>query len=333
MPHVTIIIATHNSARYLDRCLDAVAVQDYADFETIVVDSGSTDASALVAKRREAPGLRAVALGRNLGFAVANNEGAALAHGRWLATLNPDAFPRHDWLSSLVSATRRHPEAAMFGSTQLDAADGARLDGCGDCYHPFGLMWRGGHGWTIDALPAEGEVFSPCAAAALWRRDEFLAAGGFDARYFCYCEDVDLGFRLRMRGHRCIQVAGAVVEHVGAGSSGGNQDFMLYHGTRNRVWVFAKNMPWPLLLVMAPAHVAAAAAFLAGALYRGHARPVARGLRDALLKLPEVWSAREATGPARAWAVMQAMTWRLGPLLRRAPDVRPSAPLAAQHRQ
>ena len=56
----------------------------------------------------------------------------------------------------------------------------------------------------------EGEVFSPCAAAALYRRNVFLAVGGFDKAFFCYGEDVDLAFRLRLMGGRCMSVARAV---------------------------------------------------------------------------------------------------------------------------
>src|SRR3546814_17236622 len=66
---------------------------------------------------------------------------------------------------------------------------------------------------------------------------------------FCYLEDVDLGFRMRLSGHRCLQVVDARVHHVGGVSSGGDgSDFARYHGTRNHVWCFAKNMPLPLLL-------------------------------------------------------------------------------------
>lgn len=321
MPQISVVIVSYNSAAHLARCLDALAVQDYTDFETIVLDNGSTDGSAAIAAERASGRLRAIALGRNLGFAAANNEGAALARGSWLATLNPDAFPRADWLSALVAATERHPDAAMFGSTQIDAADPARLDGAGDCYHAIGVMWRGGHGWDVETLPGEGEVFAPCAAAALWRRDVFLAAGGFDARFFCYCEDVDLAFRLRAGGHRCVQVPSAVVEHVGGGSSAGAQDFMLYQGTRNRIWVYAKNMPWPLLLATAPAHLVAEAVLFGAAASRGRARAAWRGLCDGVAGLPLMIASRTVS-TRRMAALARAMTWRLGPLLRRGPDVR-----------
>jgi len=75
----------------------------------------------------------------------------------------------------------------------------------------------------------------------------FLDVGGFDQDFFAYLEDVDLGFRLRLRGLRCILVPQAVVHHVGSASSGKLSDFVVYHGHRNLVWTFFKDMPISLL--------------------------------------------------------------------------------------
>ena len=94
----------------------------------------------------------------------------------------------------------------------LRAHDPHRVDGTGDCYHVSGLVWRRDRGiLAASAHNESGEIFSPCAAAALYRREAFLEIGGFDEDFFCYLEDVDLGFRLRLQGHRCRYVANATV--------------------------------------------------------------------------------------------------------------------------
>ena len=80
-------------------------------------------------------------------------------------------------------------------------------------------------------------VRSPCAAAALYRRDAFMDAGGFDTSFFCYLEDVDLGFRLRLMGHRSTYVPEAVVEHIGSAMTGRRSDFSVYHGQIGRAHV------------------------------------------------------------------------------------------------
>ena len=101
----------------------------------------------------------------------ASNLGARGGTAPWIATLNPDAMPRPDWLAELRAATERYPWARMFGSTQIDANDPSRVDGFGDLLAAFGTAWRSGGGLPVSALPeSDREPFSPCAAAALYAR-------------------------------------------------------------------------------------------------------------------------------------------------------------------
>src|SRR5207245_813719 len=154
--------------------------------------------------------------------------------------------------------------------------------------------WRRDHGAPTSRTRAGQEVFSPCAAAALYRRGAFLEAGGFDERFFCYYEDSDLAFRLRLLGHRCLHVDDAVVHHVGSVTAGRTSDFTVYHSFRNQGWAFVKNMPAPLLWLYLPQHVLLNALQLLG--YRAAARPrvILRAKRGALrglarcLVLPDV---------------------------------------------
>src|SRR5262249_54470677 len=165
------------------------------------------------------------------------------------ALLNPDAIADPGWLEALLDAAARHPQAGAYASRMLLASEPERLDGAGDSYHTSGRAWRNGHLVRVDQWSAGGdEVFAPCAAAALYQRMAFEAVGGFDERYFCYFEDVDLGFRLRLKGYRPVYVPGAVVTHVSSGISGYRSDFAVYHCERNAVWTFLKNMAVPPLL-------------------------------------------------------------------------------------
>ncbi len=228
-----------------------------ADFEAVIVDNASTDGSAdnltLPDDR-----FRLICAGANLGFAAGNNLGARGCTAPWIATLNPDARPRPDWLDQLCRASERHAGVGVFGSTQLLGDDGRLIDGFGDVMSIYGLPWRGGHGQPVELLPAaDTEIFAPCAAAALYRRDLFEAEGGFDEAYFCYLEDVDLGFRLRLAGERCVQVRHAIVHHDASAITGRQSRFTLFHSYRNRLWLLAKTMPLPLLPLVVPLHVAA----------------------------------------------------------------------------
>jgi GT2 family glycosyltransferase len=178
---------------------------------------------------------------------------------------------------------------ASFASRQVLADHPEILDGTGDLYTVAGLAWRRHHGLPSANRGLEsGEVFGPCGAAALYRRDAFLEAGGFDRRFFCYFEDVDLAFRLRLRGHRCLYVADAVVHHVGSALSGYRSDFAVFHGQRNLVWTFAKNMPATLFIPYLPHHLLMNLASIGVLAARGQGWTAIRAKWAALMGLPAV---------------------------------------------
>ncbi len=326
---VRVLIVNYNGGAMLQSTVDALARQSDGDFEAVIVDNASTDGSA---DRLRLPDsrFRLLAAGRNLGFAAGNNLAARDWTGPWLATLNPDARPQPDWLAELRRATASYPDVVMFGSTQFNARDTALLDGCGDVLSIFGIPWRGGFGHPAASVPsADGETFSPCAAAALYRTDVFRANGGFDEAFFCYLEDVDLGFRLRLAGHRCIQLRRAVVEHVGSAASGRDSAFTLFHSYRNRVWLVAKNAPFPLALVMLPLHVAATAYLLWRTRRMQDSVTPFRGLWAGIRGLPAMLRARrKVQGERKAGnaAIARALNWHIADLRSRAIDVRLLAP-------
>ena len=127
-PLVTIVIVTWNSKNYLPRCLHALSAQTNKNFEILIIDNGSTDQEYLDVEG-EYPELRLIIkkINENLGFAVANNIGAHLACGKYLALLNTDAFPEPDWLEQLLKAAEDHPEFNFFvfaNSTNFNSTKG-----------------------------------------------------------------------------------------------------------------------------------------------------------------------------------------------------------------
>src|SRR5581483_304524 len=247
MPWVRIVIVNYNAGAMLQACVDALAQQTMADFEAVIVDNASA-VHPIAALRLPDGRFDVRQAGGNIGFAAASNLGAKGAMTPWIATLNPDTQPKPCWLAELRAATERYDWATMFGSTQLAMECPDIVDGFGDVLSAFGSAWRSGNGRSVRELPdTDCEVFSPCAAAALYARPSFEREGGFDASFFCYLEDVDLGLRLRLRGERGVQVRRAEVLHAGSAISGHLSDFSVFHSYRNRVWLFAKDVPWPLL--------------------------------------------------------------------------------------
>src|SRR4029079_9844925 len=135
---VLVIIVNYNSGALLVRSVDSMKRQSFADYRLVVVDNASKDDS-LALLRVNHPDVEVLPAGANLGFAAANNLAVRTFPGsRWIALLNPDAFPEPDWLQSLVDAARNHSDVAAFASRTIDASDGELLDGAGDAYHISG---------------------------------------------------------------------------------------------------------------------------------------------------------------------------------------------------
>lgn len=306
MASVDVVIVNYNSGPWLRKVLAGLHGQTYREFRTIIVDNGSTDGS-LEDQPAGETSIEVIHARRNLGFAAGNNLAIRdRVNAPWLALLNPDAVPRPEWLERLMAAAERHAEYNFFGCRMLDAKEPRRLDGIGDVYHVSGLSWREGQGCAhVPAYERVEEIFSPCAAAALYRTQDVVNAGLFDEDFFCYSEDVDLGFRLRLRGGRCLYVPDAVVEHAGSASTGAGSDFQLYHGHRNLAWTFVKNMPGWLFWFYLPYHLLANCYSVVVFTLRGRHRPLWRAKLDAIKGLPKVWMKRRQIQALRTSSALE----------------------------
>lgn len=315
---VSVVVVAYQSGRLLAGCLASLKAQT-VPCEVILVDNASTDGAAEAAAKDADVFLRN---GENLGFAAAVNQGAKAASGRWLALLNPDAAAEPDWLERMLAAAEANPRVRSFGCRQLMAEDTTKLDGLGDVMAGAGFPFRGGYRQPDPGDVAAGWAFSACGGAMLVDRALFLEMGGFDERLFCYCEDVDFGYRLQLIGEPTLIVPDAVVRHVGGAASGGpRSDFAVWHGTRNRLWVFVKDTPPLLFWLTLPLHLAATAVLFARHATKGELRTPWRGFWTGVKDLRVALDARrEAQGSRKvgSLAIARAMTWNpLDLMLRR----------------
>jgi GT2 family glycosyltransferase len=301
---VAVIVVNFNAGCFLWPCLEALEEQTSPADRIILVDNGSTDGSMEGVGARF-PGVEIQTLPENTGFAGANNSAMALVEDcQWVALLNPDTRAAPDWLARLRSAVQRNAGVSMFSSRLVDAYNPGRLDGTGDCYHVSGLVWRRDHGAPASRRRGESEViFSPCAAAGMYRLELVRKAGGFDERYFCYNEDIDLAFRMRLLGARCMHVDDSIVAHAGSGITGAHSDFTVYHGHRNLVWTYIKNMPGRLFWRYLPLHLLMNLVSIIHYTLRGRPGVILRAKRDALRGLGEMLaSRREVQGRFRGYS-------------------------------
>jgi GT2 family glycosyltransferase len=308
---VTIVIVAHNSSALLNDLLESLKSQTVKPERVLVVENGSEDAEIISAQVAEFGDAELLALSENLGFAAANNLAIANCDSEFIALLNPDAFPESDWLENILAAATANPDVVAFGSRQLQQSNPELLDGVGDVYHISGIVWREGYGRKQqDSDLRQREIFSPCAAAALYRRQAVMDAGGFDNDFFCYVEDVDLGFRLRLAGHKCMYVPDAIVHHVGSASTGSqHSDFAVYHGHRNLVWTYFKNMPGFLFWILLPLHILMNLTTIVLFAMRGQAKVILRAKWDAIKGIPGAWRKRRSIQAGRVATIGEI--WRV----------------------
>lgn len=324
-PDITVVVVNYNSGDYLKGCIASLARQTHPNFETIIVDNNSTDGS--LERIAEKPSrLIVLRQSENLGFARANNVGARAGKGAWLALLNPDAEAEPGWLDAMMQAVVEHPDHRMVSSLQLNLHNPTKLDGAGDNYLAFGYAWRGGFGHPASKAPPAGECFGPCGAAALYPRGVFLEAGGFDERYFCYHEDVDIAFRLRLFGEKCQFAPTARIRHAGSAVTGRTSRFSIFHGVRNGVWTYVKNMPGGWLALTLPVWFLGAILLLIRGLFRGAFRATWDGFIAAFQGLGPMIKTRRELRSRRGLTpsnVASGFTWNPFAYIGRQIDVRP----------
>ncbi|MEM0986361.1 MAG: glycosyltransferase family 2 protein [Pseudomonadota bacterium] len=331
MPRFSVISVAYGledraNRTFLQNAVDSLARQTDRDFEFILVDNSETDGGLSDLDVSGVPRVRIVPWSGNHGFAKGNNLAAGMAEGDWLILLNPDAVADRDWISEIGRGIARYPVVSMFASLQVSLEDSQTLDGAGDAYFGPGFAWRGGFGRPVSEVPGEGTCFSPCGAGAVYRRDAFLAVGGFDEDFFCFGEDTDLAYRLRLQGQCCVFLPGARIQHAGGGVSGRVSDFAVRHGARNRIWGYVKTTPPLLLWLTLPLHMVFTIAILGRGLMTGRFNATLGGIREGLSGLGTMLAKRkgiQAERTASSAQLAKAMAWNPLAMLGRKVDVRP----------
>ena len=188
--------------------------------------------------------------GANSGFAGGCRAGVAASSAPLILFLNPDAQPAPGCLAALRAVAGERPG---WGAWQaLVTMDGGRaINTAGNVAHYLGISWAGSCGLPVGEAPAEPvEVPFASGSAMVVRREAWAAVGGFDERYFMYCEDLDLSLRLALRGYGVGLAPRARVEHDYEFHKGARKWFLL---ERNRWWTIVSDYPGRLLAPLLPA--------------------------------------------------------------------------------
>lgn len=251
LPRVSVVVVNWDGRVMLEQCL-AVVVPGArcAGDEVVVVDNGSRDGS--VPWLREVwPDVTVVCNERNEGFARAVNQGIAASRGRYVATINNDAVPETaSWLAEPVRALEQDPGVWAVAMCLVFMTAPGTVQSAGVAVDRAGAARDRASGCPLSGV-AGTEVFGPSAGAALYRRADLAALGGFDEEYFAFYEDVDLAWRARRAGLRCVLVP-SVIRHQYSATARRDPRRKAYLLARNRTRLLAKNASAAQLCLGAP---------------------------------------------------------------------------------
>ncbi len=276
METVAVIIPNYNGQKYLSDCLKSLRKQSFRDFKVIMVDNGSSDGSISVVKR-DFPEVQIIGLSENTGFANAVNVGIKETGAKYVFLLNNDTVCEEGVLDALVKVLDKKKSVFSVQAKMLQIKEPHLIDDAGDYYCALGWAFAPSKDKDNSKYSRRINVTSACAGAAMYRREVFEEIGYFDEAHFCYLEDVDVGYRARLYGYDNVMEPGAIVYHVGSGSSGSRHNaFKVELTAANNLYFIYKNMNALQVIINLPL-------FLAGVIIK-HVFYVRKGLGKAHLR-------------------------------------------------
>ena len=225
-PKASVIVPAYNAASTLGECVASLRTLNYPDYETIVVDDGSTDSTAQIA---EQAGVQTIRL-EHRGLAAARNAGVEAASGEIVAFIDADARADRDWLYHLIETITRRDAAAASGPN----------------FAPTPASTRAAAMAVAPGLPREvragdADLAQLCGCNMALSKAALMKIGGFDPAFTTAGDDVDLSWRLTASGETLAYAPGAVVIHERRATLGSY--LAQQHGYGNGEGLLAKRYP------------------------------------------------------------------------------------------
>jgi glycosyltransferase involved in cell wall biosynthesis len=196
-PTVSVLVKSYNHAPYVRQTIDSVLSQSFQDFEIVVTDDASTDATADIVRGYKDRRIKLAVSPVNLGISGAMNATIARARGRYFAILNSDDWALPDRLRSQVAFLDRHEAVSLvFGLPRMVGEQGEPVEGFNDFAVPlrfpsFARTW-----WLRHFF-----LYSNCLSAptAMIRREAYKTVGPYDRR-LTSLQDMDMWIRMLAAG-------------------------------------------------------------------------------------------------------------------------------------
>jgi len=235
MTLISLVVLTHNSSEYIQKCIESITVQDYEKFELIIVDNCSNDGTRqlLSSTKISMPkDVRIILHSKNVGYNTGNMIGIQNARGDFIAIINPDVVLEKSWLSKIISTMQR--ENYDIAGGKLFNVDGT-LQSLGGLIDIYGAVEQ------LKTKEADGTRFFYNSGSAFVFKKNILSKIKFDPNLFMYYEDVDLAWQSRLLGLKTGFCEDANAVHIGGHSQPGLPPEKFYHISKNRIYVCLKN--------------------------------------------------------------------------------------------
>jgi len=298
-PQVIVIVLNWNNAPDTIACLDSLSRVEYGNYQTVVIDNGSTDAS-LSMLREAYPGIELLETGENLGYAEGNNVGlrrALTSQPDYVCVLNNDTEIAPDFITRLVEEAESDaaigivgPKMYFFEPSDMVFAAGSLVEWDKGNLNQRGIWQReSAVGPLYSDHPEDVDFIIGCGV--LIKRTVLERIGLLDTRYYLNYEDVDLCIRASQAGYRVRYTPHAVLRHKVSASLGQGSPRNTYYMTRNAFLFFGTHLRgwqrWRALIRIVMRNVGHIAVWTIKPQYRQAARAKrhvnALALRDALL--------------------------------------------------
>jgi GT2 family glycosyltransferase len=250
MKKVAIVILNWNGSKMLSEYLPSVLQYSRDEATVYVADNASTDDS-LEMLRHEFPEVQLIILDKNWGFAEGYNQALRQIEADYYLLLNSDIEVTHHWLTPMIEYLDHHADVAACQPKLLSVFDKDRFEyagASGGYLDRFGYPFcRGRVFETVELDNGQYDNVADClwatGAALMIRSKDYWEAGGLDARFFAHNEEIDLCWRLRIRGRRIVCLPDCCVYHVGGGTLPKSNPMKTFLNFRNNLTMLYKCLP------------------------------------------------------------------------------------------
>jgi GT2 family glycosyltransferase len=264
-PKCTIAILNYNGRKHLETYLPSVLATDYPNLELCIIDNASTDDSVVWLSKTYAHRIKLIRLDRNTGYAGGYALGLEKIEDEFIVLLNSDVETPSNWLKPLITTMLSDDRIGSVQPCIKADVDRERFEyagAAGGFIDPWAYPFCRGRIFDTAELDrgqynTEIELFWTSGACMLIRKSAFLLAGGFDSDFFAHMEEIDLCWRMQLKGFKMMYCPSSTVYHLGGGTLAYGNPRKVFLNYRNNLLMMYKNctslelwyrIPWRLVL-------------------------------------------------------------------------------------